>query len=292
VLRALESVSPLLEQRRHRVDIDVSPDGLAVDVDPDRLAQVVTNLLTNAAKYSDAGTTIRALAERSGGRVRLRVRDEGIGISPAMKGRIFDIFFQQPQALDRAKGGLGLGLAIVRSLVELHGGSVALESEGIGKGSEFVVELPVARGAEEVALAPAASSPPPSDDTAPRLRNSRVLVVDDNDDAAETTADVLRDLGYEVVTAHDGSHALHVAATFRPNICLLDIGLPEMDGYELAHLLLESRHLAEGGRLIAVTGYGQVSDRERSLRAGFSAHVVKPVSLDVLQRLLEASPHS
>ena len=285
IVRGAEMASPLLEQRRQRLDLEVPPDGLLVDGDPDRLAQVVSNLLTNAAKYSEAGTTIHIHAERAGGGARLRVRDEGAGIAPEMLNRIFDLFVQQPQSLDRSKGGLGLGLAIVRSLVELHGGRVSAASEGLGKGSEFTVDLPLASGREARDEPPSARRGASTRSRArPEPPKQHILVVDDNVDAAESIADFLRELGYGIAIAHDGPSALSIAKTFRPDICLVDIGLPVMDGYELARRLRASRDLPEGARIIALTGYGQDADRQRSTEAGFDVHLVKPVSLDVLTR--------
>jgi PAS domain S-box-containing protein len=286
-LRGLEIASPLLEQRRQEVDFHVPALGLEVDGDPDRLAQVVSNLITNASKYSEPGTRIHVRAERAGPVVRLRCLDHGIGITADMLERIFDTFTQQPQALDRSRGGLGLGLAIVRSLVELHGGRVEARSDGPGLGSEFIVTLPLASpGALFDLTSPAVRGHPGA--APPELSASarRILIVDDNDDAAQSIADVLQSLGHDVHVAHDGPTALRVAAGLRPHVCLLDIGLPAMDGYELARRLRDSRDLPEGARIIAVTGYGQEADRRRSSEAGFTAHVVKPVDLDMLTSVL------
>jgi two-component system CheB/CheR fusion protein len=265
------------------VDLQVPAEGLAIYVDPDRLAQVVANLLTNAAKYSEMGTVVHVEAEGVGKRVRVRVRDEGIGIEPVLLSKVFDLFFQPPQSLDRAKGGLGLGLAIVRSLVQLHGGAVFAMSDGPGKGSEFVIELPLDATVDAIdgygaPLGFAAAAPEPTGRV-----GKRILVVDDNVDAAESMADLLALLGNEIAIAHDGPEALRIAPTFNPDICVVDIGLPAMDGYELARRLRDSC-LAEGARLIAVTGYGQATDRQRSREAGFDAHLVKPVNPDVLER--------
>jgi CheY-like chemotaxis protein len=200
-----------------------------------------------------------------------------------MLGRVFDVFYQQPQSLDRSKGGLGLGLAIVRSLVELHGGTVEAHSDGPGQGSEFVVELPLAPASEPLAFLAAGKAPTPIPAPAALPQGGkRILIVDDNEDAAESIADLLRDLGNEIETAYDGPAALRIAKLFKPEVCLVDIGLPAMDGYELARRLRESHDLAAGARLIAVTGYGQDADRERSRLAGFDSHLVKPVNLDVL----------
>lgn len=284
VSRGLEMASPLLEQRRQEVDVQVRSEGLWVEGDAARLAQVVSNLLTNAAKYSEPGSKILVLAERHGELVRLRVRDQGIGIADEMLGRIFDTFVQQPQSLDRSNGGLGLGLAIVRSLVKLHGGTVEARSQGPGQGSEFIVELPFASDARSLNAKRAA---PPSAPHPSRVVK-RILVVDDNEDAAECLAQVLGQLGYDVQVAYDGPAALQVAQTFKPNVCLLDIGLPVMDGYELARRLREFKQLPEDLRIVAVTGYGRDADRRRSQEAGFNDHLVKPVSVDTLTNAVRA----
>jgi two-component system CheB/CheR fusion protein len=205
-------------------------------------------------------------------------------------GSIFDLFYQPPQSLDRAKGGLGLGLAIVRSLVELHGGHVSARSAGPGTGSEFIVELPEAAASVDDVVAVGGTALLGAPSVRPTVENGkRVLVVDDNEDAAETLGAVLEDLGHEVQTAHDGPAALRIATTFRPEICLLDIGLPAMDGYELARKLLDSKDLPHGARLIAVTGYGQDGDKQRSREAGFDDHLIKPVSFEALSQAVGTS---
>jgi signal transduction histidine kinase len=285
VLRGLETASPLLEQRRHGVDLQVPPEGLLVEGDPDRLSQVISNLLTNAAKYSDPGSEIHVVAEKVDGHARLRIRDHGIGIAPEMLTRVFEMFVQQPQALDRAKGGIGIGLGIVRSLVELHHGRVWASSAGPGTGSEFVVELPLLPQPDATNYRP---TPRHKINTAEvnASRPARILIVDDNEDAAELLAEFLTDLGHEVRTAHDGPSALELAATFSPTICLVDIGLPVMDGYEVARRLRQLNGIPRNLRMMALTGYGQESDRLRSTEAGFDGHLVKPVDLEVLVKSL------
>jgi len=285
VVRGMEVASPLLEARRQHVDIDVAPEGMPVVGDLDRLGQVISNLLTNAAKYSSPGSTIRISADVAESRVRLRVRDRGVGIAHDMLGRIFEPFVQETQSLERSKGGLGLGLAIVRSLAELHGGSVSVSSDGLGHGAEFVVELPLAPdGTEDLPLEPPLSLSAAA--VAPPANRNRILVVDDNEDAAFSLADILVELGHQVEVAHDGPSALAIAVNFKPTVCLLDIGLPVMDGYELAQHLRRSDCLADGARIIAISGYGQDADRKRARDAGFNAHLVKPVNLDALARSL------
>lgn len=277
VARAVEMSLPLVEQRAQGLDVDVPPE-LAVRGDAVRLAQVVANLLNNAAKYSEKGGRIAVTGARVGDRVELRVRDRGIGIAPEMLPRVFDLFAQESQAIDRAAGGLGLGLAIVKSLVALHGGDVSAASDGAGQGSEFCVRLP----ALDQAAAPSAA-PAPGSDGPPRP--ARVLVVDDNEDAADLLVDALAAMGHDVRKAHDGPTALVAAAAHRPTIALLDIGLPVMDGYELGRRLRAMEGF-EDVRLVAVTGYGQAADRQRSMEAGFDAHLVKPVDLEALGALI------
>jgi signal transduction histidine kinase/DNA-binding response OmpR family regulator len=281
VLHGVETASPLLEERRHRVELKVPAQGLCIEGDADRLSQVVSNLLTNAGKYSEPGSEIAVTAERVDGWVRLRVRDQGIGIAPEMLGQIFEMFVQQPQALDRARGGLGLGLTIVRSLVALHDGRVSATSEGPGRGSEFVVELPLAPTVAAPDVAPRSEESPSAG-----VRPARILVVDDNLDGAESLAQYLEEIGHQVATAHDGPSALDMARVHKPTICLVDIGLPVMDGYEVARRLRQVEGMPPDLRLIAVTGYGQENDRRRSAEAGFDGHLVKPVDLDALARTL------
>jgi signal transduction histidine kinase/ActR/RegA family two-component response regulator len=280
VAKAIETASPLLEQRAHRLVVGVPTAGLAVEGDETRLAQVVTNLLTNAAKYTDPDGKITIAAARAGDAIEIRVRDTGAGIAPDLLPHVFDLFVQGRRALDRSQGGLGLGLAIVRSLVDMHGGSVSASSDGPGRGSEFVVRLPAAKAKHPVPETTVGVA-------ARRAHRARcVLVVDDNEDAAHGIAAWLKAQGHTVRVAFDGPSALRAAAELRPEIALLDIGLPLMDGYELAGRLraLPSLHDV---KLVAITGYGQDADRARSAAAGFEEHLVKPVMLERIAALVD-----
>jgi len=281
--RATEMASPLFEQRHHHLCLDVARTGLHVDGDPERLAQVISNLLTNAARYTEPGGRVDVRAAREGDRICVSVKDTGRGIPRHLLAHIFDLFVQGGRAADRAPGGLGIGLALVRNLVELHGGNVRAKSEGPGTGSEFVIELPAAR------LRGGECRTGPEEIPARRQAGSRVLVVDDNTDAANVLADALRLYGHEVMVALDGPQALAIAARFEATAALLDIGLPAMDGYEVARRLRE----CWAGRsvwYVAVTGYGQDSDKEKARAEGFHAHFSKPVRLADLVRLLNEDP--
>jgi signal transduction histidine kinase/DNA-binding response OmpR family regulator len=281
IAKALEMASPMLEQRKHRLTVSVPSSGLVVDGDQARLAQVFSNLLTNAAKYTESRGVVSVTAAREDIGIVISVRDTGIGISAEMLPRVFELFEQDRQALDRAHGGLGLGLSIVKSLVLMHGGQVHASSEGRGQGSEFVVVLPAADTAENpTAIAPSAWRP----EIVSALR-PRILVVDDNVDAAELLAESLELMGYVTRIAHDGPSAMNVATTFKPEVALLDIGLPAMDGYELARSLRRRPELSQVG-LVAVTGYGQDVDRRTAEDSGFNAHLVKPVDMEALRSLL------
>ena len=282
VAQGAEIAMPLIEQRRQHLDVHLPSSELRLNGDEGRLAQVVSNLLTNAAKYTDPGGCITVEARRQGSELVLTVRDDGIGIPAELLPHVFDMFTQERQAADRSRGGLGLGLTIVRNLVELHGGTVHAESQGRGKGSAFTVRLPVAT--EEPA-------PIEVSVVAGRVGGTprRILVVDDNEDALDLLTEFLRDAGHVVATAKDGPTALEVMKTFHADVAFLDIGLPVMDGYELA-----GRLRAELGaalpRLIALTGYGQDSDRARAKEAGFAFHLTKPVEGSCLLGALDATP--
>jgi signal transduction histidine kinase/ActR/RegA family two-component response regulator len=277
---ALEASRPLLEARRHEVVVEEARDPLHVHADAVRIAQIFSNLLHNAAKYTDPGGRIEVAAWRTADDAIVRIRDSGIGISAEVLPRIFDLFTQAPVSLDRAQGGLGIGLTLVRALVELHGGDITAESAGLGQGSTFTLRLPLC-------TAPAAAAETPS--TQPTVaapgRGLRVLIVEDNEDAAESLAEVTRHFGHDVAVAHSGVMALQVAADLDLHLILLDIGLPGMDGYEVARRL--RRSVKRDVILVAITGYGSEEDKRRSREAGFDDHVVKPVMPDALQRVLE-----
>jgi signal transduction histidine kinase len=287
VASAIEMVSPLLEQRSHSLRLDLPASPLLVAGDPVRLAQVIANLLHNAAKYTEPGgqVTLSASAEDKEGEewVRITVTDTGIGIRPELLPALFDMFVQGERSIDRAQGGLGLGLTLVKSLVELHGGQVSARSEGPGQGSEFEVRLP---RLSAVGAAARPGTEPTDDQVATRGQGRRILVVDDNLDAADLIAEALRTVGYQVAVAHDGPSALELARRVRPEIALLDIGLPLMDGYELARRLRQQED--HRIKLIAITGYGQDSDRARTRELGFAHHFVKPVDLQTLLASLES----
>ena len=277
VALAVEIADPLLEAKAHHLTVEVGPR-LMIDGDVTRLAQVVANLITNAAKYTAPHGTIVVLGERRGSSVWLAVRDNGIGITAEMLPYVFDLFAQEAQAIDRPAGGLGLGLAIVKSLVGMHGGTVTAHSEGLGRGSEFAIELPAAT------RPPDANAPHrPSTNRISRIVSRKVLVVDDNRDAAELIAMSLAQRGHVSRVAVDAPSALALVKDLLPDVVLLDIDLPVVDGYELAQLIRASVAPHEV-QFIAITGYGQAADRDRSDAAGFALHLVKPVSIARLEQ--------
>jgi signal transduction histidine kinase len=284
VAQAVEVVSPLLEQHRHQLAVDV-PAGLSVDGDRARLTQIVSNLLTNAAKYTRAGGQITVAARREDGHAMISVTDNGVGIEPTMLQRVFEPFAQEHQSIDRAQGGLGLGLAIVDNLVKLHGGTAVAASAGRGHGSTFTVRLPLR-------TSPQVSRPEIRLPRAVTPSQARILIIDDNIDAAQLLAELLAADGYRTVVAHDGPSALQAAHSFEPQIAVVDLGLPIMDGYELGRHLL-ARPSADAIRLIALTGYGQAQDRAKTAAAGFEVHLVKPVDIDQLRSAIERlRPHT
>jgi PAS domain S-box-containing protein len=274
VARAVEACGPIVEERQHQLIVDIEAD-IVVDADEARLCQVISNLLTNAAKYTERQGRIEILGARVGDEVIIRIRDNGMGIPPDLLSTLFDRFVQSKRTLDRSEGGLGLGLSIVRSLVHLHGGTVGVRSEGIGLGSEFEVRLPACDakpGTLGVSVEAGTTEPTEVDEA------RRILIVDDNTDAAELLADALAAMGHETRVAFDGPSGLDAVAGFVPDIAFLDIGLPSMDGYELARRIRAELAVPQI-RLVALTGYGQESDRERSFEAGFDSHMVKPITL-------------
>jgi len=273
----VEAARPSIEARRHTLTVEVEPGPLPMMGDPTRLDQVLTNLLNNAAKYTEPGGRIALTAGRSGDLAEIRVLDTGIGIPTAMLADVFDLFTQVDQALDRAQGGLGIGLTLVRRLVEQHGGTVSAASEGPGRGSEFTVRLPLDDRAAPPPPAPPRLEPPPT----PR----RILVVDDQADAATVLARLLRRRGHDVRIAADGAGAIAAAIEYQPEVAILDIGLPGMDGYEIARRLRALPGI-EQAVLIALTGYGQDDDIRQAREAGFDHHLVKPTDLDAIERLL------
>jgi CheY-like chemotaxis protein len=279
VFRAIEMASPLVEQRRHRLVVKVPEAGLRIEADETRLAQVVGNILNNAARYTPEGGRIQVTAWRDDGHVVLRVADSGIGMRPEVLSRIFDLFVQEERGRDSSREGLGIGLSIAKGLVELHGGTIVARSDGEGQGSEFVIRLPLA---EEESRA--VDQPGPA--RAERRPGKRVLVVDDNRDGAELLEEVFRALGHTTRLAYDGEDALELAREFRPEIAFLDIGLPVMDGYQLARRMRAAPGLRDV-RLVAVTGFGQEADRGRAREAGFDEHMVKPVEIEALRQLMD-----
>ena len=272
---ALETARPLIDDRRQTVIQNLPAAPIVLDADSMRLAQVLANLLTNAAKYSEPGGIIELAAAREVDQIRIDVKDSGIGIEPALLPRVFEMFSQMQGSLDRAEGGLGIGLALVKGLVELHGGRVEAHSAGLGHGAQFSVRLPLAGDAP---AAPAGGG----DAEAPDTRHARILVADDNRDAASSLATLLMLDGHEVRVANDGARALVEAESFRPHIALLDIGMPMRNGYDVARAI----RAAPWGRsmvLVAVTGWGQSEDKRRAKEAGFDHHFTKPLDLDVLE---------
>ncbi len=282
--RAVDATRPLIESRAHELTLDLPREPIRLEADPTRLEQVVSNLLNNAAKYTMPGGHIALSAVRHGKEAVIRVRDNGIGVPPDVLGRVFEPFVQSDGSLARSEGGLGIGLTLVRSLVEMHGGRVEATSPGLGQGSEFVVRLPV-RVPQTAEIAPPAASEDDAAAPRPPARPVRVLVVEDNVDAAESLATLLRVWGHDVQVVHDGLAALDAASESRPEVVLLDIGLPGLDGYQVARRLREDVGL-DTSLLVAMTGYGQPEDRRRSREAGIHHHFVKPVEPLVLRNLL------
>ena len=274
---AVEAIHPVSQAAGHRIDVDLPREPLPLQADAIRLGQVFGNLLHNACKYMEPGGRIAIEARREGDDVAVSIRDSGIGLPPDKLEAIFEMFTQVDRRLERSRGGLGIGLTLVRRLVEMHDGKVVARSEGPGKGSEFVVRLPISRAA--ISESPVRAAP------VPELKDRRILVVDDNPDTAESLAMLLQMAGNTTVAANDGAQALEKAAAFRPHIVLLDLGLPGMSGYDACRAL----RAQPGGRdiaIVAVSGWGQEEDRRKSREVGFDAHLVKPVEYPKLVELL------
>jgi PAS domain S-box-containing protein len=283
VQRAVETTCPLIDQHHHELTVSLPPAPVWLDADASRLVQVVTNLLNNAAKYTHEGGRLWLSVQQEGDQAVLRVRDTGLGIAPAFLPHVFDLFAKAERSADRSQGGLGIGLALVKRLVELHGGTVTASST-LGQGSEFVVRLAV----HPPATPACAAQPAPIGTAAPSRRTLQVLVVDDNVDAAKILLLLVRECGHQVTMAHTGPAALAAALDDRPDVILLDIGLPEWDGYEVAKRIRQEPAL-RGTVLVAITGYEREADRHRAQQAGFDHHLVKPVDFRKVREILTAA---
>jgi CheY-like chemotaxis protein/two-component sensor histidine kinase len=289
---AVETARPLLDAKRHQLLVNLPAETIRLEADPLRLSQVIGNLLTNAAKYTDPEGRIELNARIQNAELTISIRDNGIGLSEEVMPGLFTMFSQVNSAVDRAEGGLGIGLALVKGLVALHGGRVEVRSEGLGRGSEFIVHLPNRLLAPEGARI---EEPHHGAANASAVRRDRLLVVDDNRDAAESLGLVLRFMGYEVSIAYSGAEALELAAHERPRAAIIDIGMPGMSGHELARRMRREawgRHAV----LVALTGWGQEADKQAALAAGFDDHLTKPVDPDTVEALLakrldEPAPH-
>jgi signal transduction histidine kinase/ActR/RegA family two-component response regulator len=280
VSSAVETARPLLDAKKHDLEVSLPADPLELQVDPLRLSQVLSNLLTNAAKYTDAAGSIKLTAVLTPEELRITVSDNGIGLAPAAIPNLFEIFSQVESALDRAEGGLGIGLALVKGLVGLHGGSVEAHSDGLGHGSTFTVRLPA--GVVCPPLAPAEATAAPRSDAFARCK---VLVADDNRDAVDSLAIILELSGYEVLVAHTGREALELGMSQRPDAVILDIGMPDINGYDVARRI-RAESWGRGAFLLAITGWGQSNDKERARMAGFDLHFTKPVDVDEIEHSL------
>ena len=281
--RAVDAIQPLVDERRQQIEIDLPDQSLGVIADPTRLEQIFVNLLSNASKYSPEQSRIHVSVRADATGIVTRVRDEGVGLEPGMASRIFDLFVQAQTSLDRAKGGLGIGLSLARRLVDLHGGSIVARSEGLGRGSEFIVTLPMAGP-----LAPVSARDSSSALASEPQPETKVLVVDDNVDAANALSLLLETQGFRVAVAHDGGDALKRADEVQPHIVLMDLGLPVLDGYQVASQL-RARPNGSAVTLVAVSGYGPDQNPERASEAGFDHHLVKPIDCVALLALLAKS---
>lgn len=276
----VQSFRPTIEEAGQTLVVELPEESIELIADPLRISQILSNLLSNASKYSEPGDRIFVTLSRQDDEAIVSVRDEGIGIEPVHLPRLFEMFSQVESALERSRGGLGIGLALVRGLAELHDGSVEAHSAGLGHGSEFIVRLPIENSARRSRLRRR------NDEAGGERPRCRILLVDDNRDAVRLLARVLKTLGHDVAEAHDGVEAVHAAESLRPDLILLDIGMPRMDGYEAARRIRAS----SGGRdpyLVAVTGWGQEHDKRRASEAGFDRHETKPISIETIKALIE-----
>jgi signal transduction histidine kinase/CheY-like chemotaxis protein len=276
---AMEECQPLLQTRRHQLSLSLPEAALWVDVDPARMTQAFANLLNNAAKYTDAGGRLMLTAVREGSEAVVRIKDSGIGIAADMLPHVFDLFAQGHVSIERAQGGLGIGLTLVRMLLELHGGSVTADSPGPGQGSTFIVRLPLA----DVNMPARAAFE--GETKAVDCRPVRVLIVDDNHDVADSMASMLEIMGHHTGVAYDGIMALRLASDLEPDLVLLDLGLPDMDGFEIARRLRRVANRAP--HLVALTGYGADEDKRRTTEAGFDEHVTKPVTPQTINEIVD-----
>ncbi len=283
VTQAVQTVRPLLEAQGHQLSVELPAEPILLEADETRIVQALVNLLGNAVKYTERGGQIVVSAAREGDEAVLRVRDNGVGIEAEMLSAIFNLFTQIDRSLPRAQGGLGIGLTLVRQLVELHGGRVSVHSEGPGKGSEFVVRLPAASPSASSGETPAAVA-------APAAAPCHLLIIEDNNDARETLALLLKMLGHRIETAATGPDGVNLAIASRPQVVLIDLGLPGLDGFQVARQIRTA--LGESVRLVALTGYAQEEDRRRTSDAGFDAHLSKPVELEELNRVLSGVKNS
>jgi signal transduction histidine kinase len=284
VANAVEMATPLIHAKQQHLQVEAPAQGLAVDVDPVRMAQVLANLLTNAAKYTDRGGEIRVTAFATEGRVAVSIEDSGVGIEPDLMPRLFELFSQGEQGIERRLGGLGIGLAIASRLVKEHGGELTAHSEGRNRGSRFTVQLPRAAAAAEVSVAVC-----PAPERSVARATKRVLIVDDNEDSSELLAMLVQRLGHEAQVASDGANALERVRDFEPDIVLLDIGLPGMNGFEVVRRMRQLPACVSIP-IIAVTGYTREADRREALSAGFSEHFAKPIGLERLRDVLDLEP--
>jgi signal transduction histidine kinase/CheY-like chemotaxis protein len=277
---ALETSRPFLESHGQRLEVSLPAEPVELDADGTRLAQSVMNLLNNSAKYTDSDGTIRLTATREGNQAVISVADTGIGIPPEMLDRVFDMFIQIDHTLERSHGGLGVGLALVRTIVEMHGGTVRCRSDGPGRGSEFVIRLPVSARVAEPSAAPQRRR---RDEN----RSHRILVAEDGHDAADSFGALLSIMGHEVRVVYDGETAVRTAEEFQPNVIIMDLGMPRLNGYDAARSI---RQTTWGARvtLIALSGWGQLEDRVRSAEAGFDRHLTKPVDPAVIEAVLDS----